>query len=99
MDADAAIQQGAYLSLDAADTLSTFMVNGWPDADRFLEGFRNLLPSAAKAGRQKIPGLRYSAKLLPCCWRNVKTEAAIRLEQLGNILAESYNVDVLVPEN
>jgi DNA-binding NarL/FixJ family response regulator len=49
MDVDAAIQQGAFVSLDAADTLSTFMVNGWPDADRFLEGFRNLIQSASSA--------------------------------------------------
>jgi hypothetical protein len=30
LDVDAAIQQGTYLSLDAADVFSTFMVNGSP---------------------------------------------------------------------
>jgi hypothetical protein len=35
--------------------------------------------------------LRFSALL----WAEGKTGAAVRLEQLGNILAETYKVDVL----
>ena len=37
LDIGAAIEQGRYISLDAADTLSTFMVNGMPDPVRFLK--------------------------------------------------------------
>ena len=40
LDIAAAIEQGRYISLDAADTLSTFMVNGMPDPVRFLKAFR-----------------------------------------------------------
>src|SRR5437588_11262531 len=36
VDVDAAIVQGTFISLDAAETLSLFMVNGWPDRARFF---------------------------------------------------------------
>ena len=45
VDVDAAIQQGAYVSLDAAGTLSTFMVNGWPDEIRFFESIGDVMQS------------------------------------------------------
>jgi DNA-binding NarL/FixJ family response regulator len=95
MDADAAIQQGAYVSLDAADTLSTFMVNGWPDAVRFFEGFRNLIQSASNAAKAESPRVAICGEGVALLWAEGKTEAAIRLEQLGNILAETYQVDIL----
>ena len=34
LDIGAAIEQGRYISLDAAETLSKFMVNGLPDPVR-----------------------------------------------------------------
>jgi hypothetical protein len=52
VDVDVTIQQGAYVSLDAADTLSTFMVNGWPDADRFFIAiYPRRLPTVPKPSR------------------------------------------------
>ena len=36
VDTIAAIEQGRYLSLDVAETLSTFMVNDLPDPVRFF---------------------------------------------------------------
>ncbi len=95
IDADTAIQQGVYLSLDAADVLSTFMVNGWPDADRFFEGFRNLIQSASNAAKAENPRVAICGEGVALLWAEGKTEAAIRLEQLGNILAETYKVDIL----
>jgi hypothetical protein len=55
VNVDAAIQQGACVSLDAADTLSTFMVNDWPDAYRFFEVFRNLIQSTSDAAKAEHP--------------------------------------------
>jgi CheY-like chemotaxis protein len=95
MDVDAAIQQGAYVSLDAADTLSTFMVNGWPDADRFFEGFRNLIQSASKAAKAENPRVAICGEGVALLWAEGKRQGAIRLEQLGNILAETYKVNIL----
>src|ERR1700758_831634 len=51
VDLVAAVEQGRYVSLDVADTLSTFMVNDLPDPARFLKVAGNLVAAAAKASR------------------------------------------------
>jgi len=91
---DAAIQQGTYVSLDAADTL-TFMVNDWPDADLFFEGFNNLIGSASNAARAENPRVAICGERVALLWAEGKAQAAIRLEQLCNDLADTYNVDIL----
>jgi DNA-binding NarL/FixJ family response regulator len=95
VNVEAVIQQGAYVSLNAADVLSTFMVNDWPDAVRFFEGFRNLIQSASKAAKAEHPRVAIYGEAVALLWAEGKTEAAIRLEQLGNDLARTYNVDIL----
>jgi DNA-binding NarL/FixJ family response regulator len=95
LDVDAAIQQGVYVSLDAAETLSTFMVNGLPDAVRFFEEFGNLIKSASNAARAEQRRVAICGEGVALLWAEGKREAAIRLEQFGNILAETYKVDIL----
>lgn len=95
VDIDALIQQGAYLSLDAADTLSTFMINDWPDADRFLESFSKLIESTSKAAKAKHPRVAIFGEGVALLWAQGKKEATIRLEQLGNDLAQTRRVDML----
>ena len=95
LDVEAAIQEGAYVSLDAADTLFIFMVNGSPDADRFLEGLRNLIPSESNAVKSGHPRTAICGEGVAILWAEGKRAAAIRLEQLGNILASTYKVDIL----
>jgi DNA-binding NarL/FixJ family response regulator len=95
INVDAAIQQGAYVSFDVADTLSTFMVNGWPDADRFFEGFSNLIHSASNAATAEHPRVAICGEGVALLWAEGKREVAIRLEQLCNILTETYKVDIL----
>jgi DNA-binding NarL/FixJ family response regulator len=94
-DVDTAIQQGTYVSLDAAETLSTFMVNGWPDPDRFLEGFRNLIYAASNAAKAEQSRVAICGEGVALLWAEGNRAAAIRLEQLGNILTETYKVDIL----
>ncbi len=95
IDADGAIQQGTFVSLDAADALSTFMVDDWPNADRFLESFRNCIQTALHAAKIENPRVAICGESTALLWAEGKKDAAIRLEQLGNILAESCNVDIL----
>jgi DNA-binding NarL/FixJ family response regulator len=95
VDVDALIQQGAYLSLDAADTLSTFMINDWPDADRFLETFSKLIESTSKAAKATHPRVAIFCEGVALLWAMGKKEATIRLEQLGNDLAQTRKVDML----
>ena len=54
LDMDAAIRQGTYISLDVAKTLSTFMINGMPDSDRFFELMGPFIREAAKAGKNRL---------------------------------------------
>jgi DNA-binding NarL/FixJ family response regulator len=95
VDVDVAIQQGTYASLDAAETLSLFMVNGWPDPIRFFEGFSKLIESASKATKTQDRRIAIFGEGVALLWAERNTEAAIRLEQLGKDLAKSYNVDIL----
>lgn len=67
MDVDAAIEQGTYVSLDAANVLSTFMVNGWPDRARFFEGFGQLIESASKPAEARNPRVAFLVRASLCC--------------------------------
>jgi hypothetical protein len=94
-DISAAIEQGRYMSLDAAETLSTFMVNDLPDPARFLKVAGDLIMAAAKVvkgERGRIVACGECAHLL---WAQGNAEAAIQLEHLWDGIAKSYEIDVL----
>ena len=86
-DVAAAIRSGRYLALDAKETLSRFMVDGWPDSSlffRLMESILLHLPPGEASGRREVGAYGEMVALL---WAQGKTEAAIRLEQLWNELA------------
>ena len=95
VDADALIQNGAYVSLEAADALSTFMVDDRPNADRFLETFKKLIESVSKAAKAKHPRVAIFGEGVALLWAEGKKEAAIQLERLGDDLARTRRVDIL----
>jgi hypothetical protein len=51
LDIDSAIEERRYIAVDAAHTLSTFMVNSMPDRGLFMKTFGNLVHAAAKASK------------------------------------------------
>ena len=51
LDVSAAIEQGRYIALDAADALPTLLINGMPDPARFMKVLGDLVATAAK-GRE-----------------------------------------------
>jgi DNA-binding NarL/FixJ family response regulator len=93
LDIDGAVEQGRFISLDAAETLSTFMVNDLPDPDRFLGAARNLITSTAKAGKSLRVAI--CGECDPPLWTLGSGEAAIQLEQLWNEIALQFDVDIL----
>lgn len=95
VDAGVFIQEGAYVSLEVADALSTFMVDDWPDPDRFLESFKKLIESASKAAKAKHPRVAIFGEGTALLWAGGKKEAAIQLEHLGDDLARTRKVDIL----
>jgi hypothetical protein len=81
--------------LDAADTLSTFMVDGMPDPVRFIEGFGNLIQTAAEAAKREHPRIAVFGEGVNLVWALHNPEAAIQIEKLSSQLTNSYDVDIL----
>jgi DNA-binding NarL/FixJ family response regulator len=95
LDVDAEIRHGRYISLDVAQTLSTFMVNDMPDWERFVEVVGGLVSGGAKEGKGEHPRVAICGECGPSLWAQGKVDAAIRLEQLLNQLATIYEFDLL----
>jgi DNA-binding NarL/FixJ family response regulator len=90
----AAIEEGRYLALDVAETLSTFMVNDQVDAVRALKGARDLLSVAAKAanGSSRVAAC---GEIAPALWSQDKPDAAIQIEHLWDEVARTFDVEIL----
>jgi MEDS: MEthanogen/methylotroph, DcmR Sensory domain len=95
LDIAAAIRQGSYISLNAADTFSTFMVNDLPDPVRFLKVVSDLILSAVNAAKGEHPRVAACGECAPLLWSQGRAEAAIQVEQLWDELAKTYDVDIL----
>ena len=95
LDVDAATQQGTYIQLDVAETLSTFMVNDMPDAARFFEVVGGLVEAAAKAAKREHSRVVACGECSPLLWAQGKPDAAIRLEQLWDDVGKIFEVDIL----
>ena len=95
LDIGTAIEQGRYISLDAAETLSTFMVNDQPDPVRFLKAVENTIMAAAKAAKGERPRVIACGECAPLLWAQGNAEAAIRVEHLWDEIAKIYDVDIL----
>jgi signal transduction histidine kinase len=80
LDADG--NHDSYLSLDAAETLSQFMVDDDVNAARFTEVIGGIISRAAKNGRQ----LRVFGEMVALLVADCQPAAAIRLEELWNDL-------------
>jgi DNA-binding NarL/FixJ family response regulator len=91
----AAIEQGRYIVLDAADTLSTYMVNGLPDPVRFVKVLGDLIVTAAEASKGEQARVAVFGEWVNLLWAQGNPEAAIQVEKLGNQLADTYDVDIL----
>ena len=95
VDIVAAVEQGRYVSLDVADTLSTFMVNDQPDRVRFLKAAGGLVAAAAKASSGERPRVAACGECAPTLWEQGKAVAAVEVEHLWDEIAKSCDVDIL----
>jgi DNA-binding NarL/FixJ family response regulator len=94
MDIDTAIKEGRYISVDAVATLSLFMINDMPDSSRFIEIVGCLIEQATKTRKTEHPRVAIFGEWASLLFAEGKSEAVIRLEQLGNQLATIYEVDI-----
>jgi signal transduction histidine kinase/ActR/RegA family two-component response regulator len=87
LDVTAAKTTGQYLSLDAEETLSKFMVDGSPDGSRFIDVIQPAIARTA-TGRRHV---RVFGEMVALLWAQGNRTAAIQLEELWNKLHESLD--------
>ena len=96
LDVGHAIQEGSYIPLDVTKALSAMMVGGLPDPVRFLDGITGIIEAATKATKTKQPRIVLCGEGVALLWAEGKEDAAIRVEQLCDELAQSHEeLDVL----
>ena len=77
-----ACSQGRYISLEASETLSRFMVDGLLVPELFTEVVGNVIAQAAKSGNH----VRVFGELVALLWMRDNRSAALQLEELWNDL-------------
>ena len=92
LDMGRAIEQGRYIALNAADAVSKFVINGLPDPARFLQVADNLITAAKYSSKEPVR-VAICGECDPPIWE--LGEAAIQFEQLWNVVAARYDVDIL----
>lgn len=91
LDVAAAQKLGRYVSLDAAETLTRFMVDGLPDSNCFREVVGKMIEQAANGGRQ----VRIFGEMVARLTLEGNHRAAIRLEELWNDLREKHRFSLV----
>ncbi len=87
LDVAAARASGTYISLDAAETLSKFMVEGSPEPALFARVIGDIIARAAEGGQR----VRIFGEMVALLWADGNYDAAIHLEELWNDLQEIYS--------
>jgi signal transduction histidine kinase len=89
VDVAALLEQGTLVVADAAQLLTKFMRDGWPDEHRFNTTVGGIIAKAqARAGGVQ-PRVAIFGEMVALLWAEGKADAAIRLEQLWNELART----------
>ena len=92
-DVDRMQASGDFLLFDAAETLSTFMVNGMPDDPLFVASMTRAIAQVCR-GRKGCT-VRAYGEMVDVLWKNGQDVAAIRLEMLWNKLAATHAFSLL----
>lgn len=95
LDMAEAVEQGRYVGVDAADTISKFVVNEELDSTGLMEAFGNLILKAAKAAKTKTRRVAIFGEGSHVLWSQGKIQAALQDEKLCNQLTKIYDVDIL----
>lgn len=76
--------QDQYIPLDASETLSQFIINGWPDENLFFHLLTNLLLRARKKDRP----VRAFGEMVALLWSQGYSGATVQLEHLWSRFCE-----------
>jgi MEDS: MEthanogen/methylotroph, DcmR Sensory domain len=91
VDVAAASARGAYLALDASETMRGFMVANRPDPAGFWQTISPMLRPAAKAGRP----VRVFGEMVSLLWDAGLIDAAVEVEAMWNELGAQYPFSLL----
>ena len=83
-DLAAASLKDQFIALDAEQTLARFMVDGWPDDERFQRMVADLVGRAGGNGRR----VRAFGEMVSILWSRGDCGATVRLEYLWNNLCK-----------
>jgi len=87
IDLSLARERGQYVALDAADTLSKFMVGDEPDSARFESSVGAVIHQLT----QRWSRVRAFGEMVSLLWSDGKSAAACQLESLWNDLAKRHS--------
>jgi hypothetical protein len=90
-DVDRAIIQDRFIPLDAAGVLSQFMLNGWPDEQRFRAVVQGVLARA----RRGTPRVRAFGEMVAILWARGEHAATVHLERLWHGLCHEHDFSLL----
>jgi PAS domain S-box-containing protein len=93
VDVGEVTQSGAYIEVDAAEALSEFLMNDAPAPGRFKSLIGGLVAQINRSAKQDRP-VTICDEMASLLWQAGKENAAIRLEQLWNVLAHAYPISL-----
>ena len=79
-DLGQAKQESRYLVIDAAEALDKFMVDGWPDSDKFRIFVKDIFTRATAKGRP----VRAFGEMVALLWEQGNSASTMQLETLWN---------------
>jgi signal transduction histidine kinase len=91
LDTTKAAEQGRYIPLDAAETLTKFMLDGSPDPTLFVELVGGIIARVRAASGGEQGQVVAFGEMVSLLWNAGKPDAAIHLEQLWNELAKTHS--------
>jgi hypothetical protein len=93
-DLAGAVRSGAYLALDANDTLHSIMPGGELDADRFERVMAGPILSAGRNG-SRVRAVRVYGEMVAMLWKGGLVDTAVRLEEMWESLVSRLPFSVL----
>lgn len=91
VDINKAKASDQYIALDAEETLTQFMVAGWPDDELFEQLVHELLLRARGQGRK----VRAFGEMVALLWARGDNAATVRLEHLWHTLCHAQQFSLL----
>ncbi len=88
-----AVQRGHLTFVDAHEMLSTFMVGSMPDAGLFRSAVARLIETMT--GGDESVRIRAYGEMVDILWKDGKSTAAVRLEELWNDAGKAHSFSLL----